>query len=137
MAADKPNYLRPTNADAHWARGFWQGLRDKKLLAGQCRGCQETFFPPRPRCPECLGDDLEWTELSGRGTLKSWTRIRVASQEFDTPFLLGLVELEGGMGRISAKIVADDDHPLAVGMPVRIGFLDLDPDFALYCIAPQ
>jgi len=137
MPSDKPNFLRPTNADARWARGFWDGLRDRKLMAGHCRGCEETFFPPRPRCPACLGADLGWSELSGQGSLKSWTRIRVASQEFDAPFLLGLIELEGGVGRLSAKIMVDDEQELSVGMPARVGFLDPAPDLSLYCIIPE
>ena len=31
------------------------------------------FFYPRGRCPVCLGDDWEWAELSGRGTVYSFT----------------------------------------------------------------
>ncbi len=82
-----------------FTRSFWEGLSQHKLLGQSCPSCDEKFFPPRPYCPECLADQLDWIELDTRGTLHSWTQVRVAGPEFDTPFLLGLVDLSGGIGR--------------------------------------
>ena len=135
MASQKPNFLRPTNANAASARRFWQGLSEEKLLAQKCTPCGTRFFPPRPVCPSCLGNDLDWVELSGRGTLHSWTKVHLASPEFDTPFFLGLVDLEDGIGRITARIPDADPARLIIGMPVRIGYARLADDFTLYSIA--
>jgi uncharacterized OB-fold protein len=132
MSAAKPNYLRPTNVRARYALPFWQGLLEHRLLGQRC-ACGAQLFPPRPRCPECWATALQWVELESRGTLHSWTVVHVASPDFDTPFTLGLVDLADGVGRIAAKVVGADAAQLEIGMPVRIGFLDLEQGFSLYC----
>jgi len=134
MTNHKPNFLWPTNVDYLSTKGFWEGLRGRQLLARKCHRCGEMFFPPRSHCPQCLGHDLEWVELSGKGTLYSWTEVNIASPEFDTPFLLGLVDLSQGIGRIAAKIVGAEAHQLRIGMPVKITYADVGKDFSLYCI---
>ena len=132
--ANKTNILRPTNLYATWARPFWEGLSDNKLLAQSCASCSAAFFPPRPYCPRCLADGLDWIELSDRGTLHSWTEVRVAGPEFDTPFFLGLVDLCEGMGRLAAKIVDAEAAQLQIGMPVRISCVKTGADFEPYCL---
>ena len=82
----------------------------------------------------CLRDDLAWVQLSGRGTLHSWTRIHMAGPEFDTPFTLGLMDLEHGVGRIAAKIRNAGERPLAVGAPAHIAYLDARLGLTPYCI---
>jgi len=134
MAPHKSNFLRPSNLRSPSAREFWRGLSEERFLAPRCKVCEATFFPPRPRCPECVGEDLEWTELSGRGTLHSWTEVHIASPEFETPFLLGLVDLEDGIGRFAAKIMDARAQQLEIGMPVRISYVKPDADFTLYCV---
>ena len=130
----KTNFLPPSNRHSPWARPFWDGLSEHKLLGPSCTSCGTAFFPPRPYCPECLGDSLEWRELSGRGTLHSWTKIRVAGPEFDTPFFLGLVDLEDGIGRLAAKIIDVEPERLKIGMPVRVSYVDSDGDLVPYCL---
>ena len=137
MTAPKPNYLQPTNLRSPSGSGFWQGLREQKLRGRCCTACSERFFPPRPRCPECLSDALEWVELSGRGTLHSWTEVHVASPDFDSPFLLGLIDLEDGLGRLTAKIIGTDAAQLTMDMPVRVTYVDLEGGFSLYCLVPE
>jgi len=132
--AEKTNILPPTNLRAPWAVPFWEGL-SKRVLRGQtCADCGAAFFPPRPCCPECLSDRLAWVELDGRGTLHSWTQVRVAGPEFDTPFLLGLIDLSGGVGRIAAKISGADEGQLRIGMPVRVAYLKTTAGFDAYCL---
>lgn len=134
MMSKKPNFLWPTNVNHAATKEFWEGLRKRQLLARKCRRCSETFFPPRSHCPHCLGNDLEWVELSGKGTLYSWTEVNIAGPEFDTPFLLGIVDLSQGIGRLAAKIVGAEAHQLRIGMPVKITYADVHKDLSLYCI---
>ncbi|HEX75349.1 MAG TPA: Zn-ribbon domain-containing OB-fold protein [Dehalococcoidia bacterium] len=134
MGTEKPNFLWPTNANYATTKEFWEGLRRRQFLARKCHRCDEMFFPPRSHCPHCLGNDLEWVELSGKGTLYSWTEVNIAAPEFDTPFLLGLVDLPQDIGRIAAKIVGAEAHQLRIGMPVKISYADVHKDLSLYCI---
>ena len=137
MADGKPNFLRPTNVDSVSSREFWQGLRDRKFLAQECRGCTSVFSPPRSLCPNCMSDDLGWREIRGSGTLHSWTEVRLASPEFDTPFLLGMVDLPDGCGRLVARIFDAEVRHLKIGMPVSIHYVDVDEGLTLYCIKPE
>ncbi|MFZ5631531.1 MAG: Zn-ribbon domain-containing OB-fold protein [Bacillota bacterium] len=94
-------------------------------------------FPPRLCCPKCLGADLGWMELEKRGTLHSWTEVFLAGPEFDTPFLLGLIDLEGGGGRLMARITGVEAGELQIGMPVKIGFFQGDEEFSVYYAAVE
>ena len=132
MGSNKHNYLRPTSLDTTSTKGFWEGLRQRQLLARKCRHCGEVFFPPRSHCPHCLGTDLEWWALSGRGTLHSWTEVSVVGPDFDTPFLLGLVDLAEGVGRITSKLTGVAADQLSIGMPLRVVYTDVDAGFTLY-----
>lgn len=128
----KPNVLPPTNRRAAWARPFWEGLSSGKLRCQLCGGCGAKLFPPRPCCPECLSDRLGWTELCERATLHSWTEVRVAGPEFDTPFFLGLADLSGGIGRLAARILDADAARLEIGMAVRVVPVSTGADFDAY-----
>ena len=92
------------------------------------------FFPPRSHCPNCLGNDFEWVELHGESTLHSWTEISVTGPQFDTPLLLGLVDLPQGIGRIVARIVGTEAQQLKIGMPVKVSYADVHESFSLYYI---
>lgn len=98
---------------------FWDGLRRRKLLAPKCRRCDEVFFPPRSHCPCCLSREKDWVELSGEGTLYSWTEIKIG----DEPLVLGVVELAEGIGRMVSKINAEPED-LTIGMALRIAYED-------------
>ena len=133
----KPNFLWPTNLESPSGKEFWKGLREGKFLAPRCKDCRELFFPPRPYCPVCLSANLEWEELSGKGFLYSWTEIYFAFPEFELPFLLGLVELAEGVGRILAKINGVKAEELQIGMPLKLKIATLTENFALYYAEPS
>jgi len=90
----------------------------------RCSACGRWQYPPEVGCPGCLGDDLVPTEVSGRGTIYSFTVVR---QAFDPalsealPFVVALVELEEGP-RMLTNIVDADPASLSVGMPVEVTF---------------
>lgn len=132
----KQGFLWPANLDSPSGRPFWEGLRQGRFLAPRCLTCGELFFPPRPFCPECLGEKLEWQELSGWGTLHSWTELHYARPEFSTPFLLGLIDLEEGVGRIVARIEGASGLELQIGQPVKIEISNVGEGFCLYRARP-
>jgi uncharacterized OB-fold protein len=133
----KPNFLWPTNLESRSGKKFWKGLKEGKFLAPRCKNCGELFFPPRPYCPACLCGDLQWEELSGKGFLYSWTEVYFALPEFEPPFLLGLVELAEGVGRILAKINGAKAEELQIGMPLQIKIGTPTENFALYYVEPS
>lgn len=132
MTEPKRNYLRPTSLDTTSTLGFWEGLKQRRFLTTRCTHCGEVFFPPRSHCPRCLGRDLAWVPLSGRGTLLSWTEVHIPGPDFDTPFLMGVVDLDEGLGRVVSRLIEVEESQLRFGLPVKVVYTDVDEGFTIY-----
>ncbi len=48
---------------------YWTALRDGRLLIKLCHTCGRHHSYPRPFCPHCWSDDVEWVEAGGGATL--------------------------------------------------------------------
>jgi len=59
---------KPTPETQH----FWDGAARGELCLQRCADCEQTYFPPRPFCPECGSRDVAVFPASGRGTLYSY-----------------------------------------------------------------
>ncbi|MDH3684244.1 MAG: zinc ribbon domain-containing protein, partial [Acidimicrobiia bacterium] len=55
---------------------FWDALADGRVLIQRCLQCDTWVYYPRARCSHCLSDSLEWTEVSGEGTVYTFTVAR-------------------------------------------------------------
>lgn len=73
-----------------------------ELRLQRCKACALLRYPPGPACPWCAGNAFEWSPVSGRGTVYSYTEVRHAVQpafrEY-TPYLALLVELDEQRGQ--------------------------------------
>jgi len=97
-------------------------LKDGRLMATRCKACGETTFPPRADCPKCLEGDFEFSEISGKGTLHTYSKIAAAPTGFEdvVPYTVGVVDLEEG-GRLLAWIgetIKDDE--VEIGMAIQV-----------------
>ena len=101
---------------------FARYLKDGYLKASRCLDCGYESFPPRADCPKCLSGDFEYFDISGEGTILTYTRIEAAPAGFEdvTPFTLGVVDLKE-TGRLLAwfgETIEDDE--IEIGMPVQV-----------------
>jgi len=46
---------------------YWDAARNHQLALPECLSCQRFYFYPRDHCPVCLGGDVRWRAVSGRG----------------------------------------------------------------------
>ncbi len=72
---------------------------EKGQLAGtRCAKCKTLHFPPTADCSRCRGTGFDWVQLDGSCTLVTFTEVYFAPPQFqtDTPYLLGLAELNEG-----------------------------------------
>jgi len=76
------------------------------------------------RCAFCGSERGESMQLSGRGTLVSWTTIRVAPARYaaEAPYTVGVVSLEEGL-RLTARVSGDPER-LTAGQPVTLTLID-------------
>ena len=101
---------------------FAAHLKDGRIMASRCASCGYTTFPPRADCPKCLSGEFRFSEISGRGTLATFTRIDAAPLGFEdmAPYTLGVVELEE-CGRLLAWVGSSiPEAELEIGMPVQV-----------------
>lgn len=119
---------RPVPIEDIDTRGYWEATRQHRFELPRCDGCGKFCFPPRPRCPACLSTNLSWTELSGRGTVYSFTVVCVPIvRGFEPPYAVAQVELAEQPGlRIITNIVDCDPNDVHIGMPVELTFEELD-----------
>ncbi|PRC46408.1 acyl dehydratase, partial [Mycobacterium sp. ITM-2017-0098] len=104
----------------------WDALREHRVVIQYSPSIQSYVFYPRVRAPRTLADDLEWREISGMGTLYSFTVARraVGPHFADAvPQLLAIVEWDEGP-RVTTELVNVEPEDVAIGMRVKPVFCD-------------
>jgi uncharacterized OB-fold protein len=91
------------------------------LLGSQCRQCGVCVFGSAAFCQSCTAGDMAPVEFSGRGSLFSYTIVRVppAGWPGDVPYVLGQVELPEGP-HVLAEIVDCPEEGLRIGAPMEL-----------------
>jgi hypothetical protein len=128
----------PEMTDA--TRPFWRAAREGQLLVQKCGGCGALNFFPKPWCIDCGSRKLEWTPVSGRGTVYSYTTATKVMMNFpgwkaDLPVTLGIIDLEEG-ARMYGQIVQGDAATLKIGMKVRAVFEPLGEEAGIPKFVP-
>jgi uncharacterized OB-fold protein len=108
-------------------------LKDGVLRGMRCTKCDIFYFPPRSDCPECLGNNMEWVDTKGEGTLITYTTIHAAPTGFEgmAPYSIGLVDLGEG-GRVLAWLEGMEESEIEIGMKLRAVPKKLDDDRITY-----
>ncbi len=129
-----PQYAGPIPVPTPETRPFWEAARRHQLCLPRCRACRTLIYFPRAACPRCLGGDLEWERLSGRGTLHTFTVVHRGLRDFPlgSPYVIAMVDLAEGV-RLMTNLVGIEPDPgrLRIGMPVEVVFEDVTPEIAL------
>ena len=102
---------------------FYEQGRRGILVGLECELGHVTV-PPRHSCRVCHSNNLKARELSGRGEIISFTEVNVKAKEFpvDTPYVLGLVQLEEGGNLIG--VVSGPRSGIKRGSKVLVKFQD-------------
>jgi uncharacterized OB-fold protein len=117
-------YLHPVPEPTPDSRPYWDGLRAGKFMVQRCAACGTLRHYPRPLCNQCFSFDTEWTALSGRGVVHSWTVCHHAflpAFKARLPYIVAIVDLEGGV-RANLELSGPAEQEIWIGMPVEIGF---------------
>ena len=103
---------------------YWREIPQRyRLEAAKCSSCGFICFPPRVICPKCGGREFSPTTLAEKGTLLTYTVIRVAPSAYtdQAPYPVALVELTDG-NQIMCQVVDCDPEQVEIGMPVQLEF---------------
>ena len=107
---------------------FLERIKTGELPGLKCRDCSEKIIPPNAVCPGCGSSKLEPHSFSKKGTLRTFTIIRVGPTGFQVPYIVALAELEEGpwvMGNVVDFDPAKADMAL-IGQPVSVGYRLID-----------
>lgn len=111
-----------------WTEPFWNAAREHRLVAPRCGGCGSFRMPPTPFCPQCRSQAIDWTPLSGRGTLFSYSIVAypiIPAMEGHLPYVTAIVELpDAGGVRLVTNVVDSMLEDLEVGAALSIRWHD-------------
>ena len=112
----------PTITDRN--RFFWEAGRDGTLRILRCDDCGYYLHPPQPCCGRCRSARVAPAEVSGFGTVYSFT---VNEYEwvpgFPPPYVVAQVELVEQEGlRLLSNLVGCDADELSCGLGVEVVF---------------
>jgi uncharacterized protein len=111
---------------------YWAALASGRLLVQNCQECGRRQFYPRALCTQC-GAVPVWEEVSGRGTVYTFTIIRqngVPPFRDETPYVVAMIELEEGP-RLMGNITGCSVDEVRVGMAVRAYAVGVEPGMAI------
>ena len=99
---------------------FLEEARAGRLRGIRCAKCGELAIPPKQFCPGC--QERNWTPLplAGKGTITSFTVIRIAprGRAAEAPYAVAVVKLEEGVSLLG-RIVDIPLDTLRTGLPVQ------------------
>ena len=128
----------PRPVSPELTKPFWEAAQRHELVMPRCKKCDHFFFYPREECPRCFSRDHEWSRVTGKGRLHSYTIIRQpANPAFraDAPHVYALVQLDEGP-RMVTNIVECEFDDLRVDMPVEAVYDDVTPEWTLVKFKP-
>jgi uncharacterized OB-fold protein len=117
---------------------FWDAAKDGRLLIKHCNACGENHYYPRPFCPKCWSDDVEWLEASGRATLYTWSVVHVNElPPFGerVPYVAAVVDLDEGP-RMMTNVVDCEFDDLEVGMALDAVFHPTSDEWTIVQFRP-
>lgn len=80
------------------AKRYYDGLLDEIIWGTTCNECGEYSFPPMTACRNCGSRDIEFAELSGKGSLIHYSSTLLPSYRFrnEDRMAYGMVQLDEG-----------------------------------------
>ena len=127
---------RPVPETTPESEPYWRAASEGRLLLRECAECGLVYHYPRSLCPDCLSDDVSWTEATGEGEVYAHsTAPSVAGwPEDDLPLVVAYVELDEGP-RVLTNVDADPES-VEVGTRVRARFVETEEDVAVPVFEP-
>ena len=101
---------------------FLTEIRDNQRIMGiRCPQCNKVYVPPRGTCFRCFSNLEEWIELSGNGTVASYTVVDYLEpfHPIKAPFALANIRLDGADSDLTHLLSEVDLDKITIGMKVQ------------------
>jgi uncharacterized OB-fold protein len=123
MASDQ-SPTRPLPETRNAGATFWSKAAEGVLVVPKCNACLRTFWHPRPRCPHCGSDRVDWIASAGKGAVHTFTIVRQSGDPYfkgKVPYAVAMIDLDEDV-RIMTNIVETPLEALRIGMRVEVLF---------------
>lgn len=106
--SDQPHPYPPRITE--FTQTFWNALAEGRFMTTASVDSGQLTFPPKPVSPHAWGEEVEWVELSGRGTLYAHTTVHASPAAFvgDLPYRICIVDLEEGI-RLATRLIGPEE----------------------------
>ena len=106
---------------------FWEGTKEGKLLMQYCKDSGKFQWYPRPVSIYTGKRNMEWRQVSGMGTLYSWTMTYSAwpGHEDRVPYVCAYVDLDEGP-RMLVNLFNCERDKIQIGMRVKLTWEKLE-----------
>ena len=121
----------PYVANHPQTRLFWAAAAQGQFLLPRCNSCERVHWYPRPFCPLCKSQSVDWVPASGHGVVYSFSVMRKAEQ----PYVLAYVQLAEGPAMMTNIVDAEFDS-IHVGQPVKVAFRRAETGRSVPVFAP-
>lgn len=118
---DCPTRLEYTYTPGRAATRFLRGIERRKLMGQRCPGCGKVYIPPRGACARCGLATTDEVEVADKGTVVSFTVVRVPSQNIDVPlpYAAASILLDGADIPFQALLRDCEVEDVRMGMRVQ------------------
>lgn len=107
------------------AQALWSAFDEGRFALPECEACKRLVYYPRLHCPFCGAKAFRSVELSGGGTVYSFTRVMYSPfgkrWESEVPYCVAQIDLDEGV-RFLSRIVGDITG-LHIGERVKVEFV--------------
>ena len=103
---------------------FWAAALRGELVLQRCARCGAFRFPAAECCSSCLGAELAWTRVSGRGVVHSFVIVHHALDPYfaeRVPYVVADVKLEEGP-HMTTTIAGAQPSEVRIGDAVEVAF---------------
>jgi uncharacterized OB-fold protein len=122
------------------SEGYWESCARGQLSIQQCVQCKTFRHLPTPTCPKCRSFEFQYTPVSGRGTIFSYTiahhPVHDALKDRG-PYNVILVNLDDAPVRLVSNLVGVPNEQVKIGMPVEVVFEEQAPGVVIPRFRPR
>jgi len=133
--SDWSKVTRPIPVPNEWTKPFWEHAKQEVLAIQRCQSCGHLQHPPYPTCTECMGIDLKFESVEGKGKIYAYTIMyHTGDKRFASavPYASIIVELDAAPGALMAGNLLEAEYTEAkVGRRVEVLFQKLNDDITL------
>ena len=112
---------------------YWESARAHELQLQRCDNCSKLRFYPSLSCRYCGSLDFEWTPISGKGEVYTYSivyRAPGASYSDLLPLVVAMITLDEGPSMMS-NVIGVDPSEVKIGMRVRLAYEDVNEAWTL------